>query len=249
MSASSVPASALWRHPEFRRGARDLVSIALGIGAWGLVTGVAMIKSGFSVPLALMMTFLVYAGSSQLASLPLIAAGAPVWVVWATAFCVNLRFLVFSAQWRPYFQHLPLRQRVTLGYLAGDLNYVMFMRRFPEPRPHPDQVPYFLGGAATNWVCWQLASVVGILLADLVPISWGLGFAGTLALLALAMSLLDDRASWVAGAVAGAAAIAAFAMPLRLNIVVAIAAAVTVVLLTRRPDRPVPPDPTQGGAR
>ena len=24
--------------------------------------------------------------------------GAPLWVLWATAFCVNLRFLIFSAQ-------------------------------------------------------------------------------------------------------------------------------------------------------
>ena len=33
--------SALWRHPEFRRGARDMTGISLGIAAWGLVTGVA----------------------------------------------------------------------------------------------------------------------------------------------------------------------------------------------------------------
>jgi predicted branched-subunit amino acid permease len=31
------------------------------------------------------MTLLVYAGSSQLAAIPLIVAGAPAWVIWATA--------------------------------------------------------------------------------------------------------------------------------------------------------------------
>jgi predicted branched-subunit amino acid permease len=85
-------------HPQFRAGFKEMSSVSPGIAAWGLVTGVAMIKSGLSVPLALCMTLMVFAGSAQLAALPLIAAGAPMWVIWATAFCVNLRFVIFSAQ-------------------------------------------------------------------------------------------------------------------------------------------------------
>lgn len=215
-----------------------MVGIALGIAAWGLVTGVAMIKSGLGVPLSLLMSLLVFAGSAQLASLPLIAAGAPVWVVWATALCVNLRFVIFSAQWRPYFAHLPLAQRLRLGYFTADLNYVLFMRRFPEQKPSPEQLPYFWGGVALNWCAWQVPSILGIALADQVPTHWGLGFAGTLALLGLTYSLLSDRATWVAAVVAGCAAVAAYALPLRLNIVVAIAAAVAIgVLMDHAPRR------------
>jgi predicted branched-subunit amino acid permease len=220
-----------WRHPEFRRGALDMSGITLGIGAWGLVTGVAMVKSGLSVPLALAMSLLVYAGSAQLAALPLIAAGAPVWVVWTTAFCVNLRFVILSAQWRPYFAGYPLAQRARLAYFAADLNYVLFMRRFPEPRPAPGQLPYFWGGTLTNWLGWQLPSIAGILFADAIPTTWGIGFAGVLALLGLTCSLLGDRAARVAAAVAGCAAVAAYALPYKLNIVVAIAAAVAIGLL------------------
>lgn len=226
-----APGAPAWRHPEFRRGAREMVGIALGIAAWGLVTGVAMVKSGLGVPLSVLMSLVVFAGSAQLAALPLITAGAPIWVVWATAFCVNLRFVIFSAQWRPYFAHFPLAKRLRLGYFTADLNYVMFMRRFPEPRPAPGQEAYFWGGVATNWAAWQGASMTGIVLADAVPTHWGLGFAGTIALLGLTYSLLHDRASWIAAAVAACAAVAAYALPLRLNIVVAIAAAVAIALL------------------
>lgn len=226
--------SALWRHPEYRRGARDMSGITLGIAAWALVTGVAMVKSGLGVPLSLAMSFIVYAGSAQLAALPLMAAGAPMWVVWATAFCVNLRFLIYSAQWRPYFVRYPLRQRLALGYFTGDLNYILFMRRFPEPRPASEQLPYFLGGVSVNWTAWQLLSATGVLLADSVPTHWGLGFAGVLALVALTYSLLSDRTTWVAAAVAGSAAVAAAALPLKLNIVVAIAAAVGAGLVMER---------------
>jgi predicted branched-subunit amino acid permease len=60
------------------------------------MTGVAMVKSGMSVFEAVAMTMLVFAGSSQLAAIPLLVAGAPAWVILATGFCVNLRFVVFS---------------------------------------------------------------------------------------------------------------------------------------------------------
>jgi predicted branched-subunit amino acid permease len=212
-------------------GAREMSGIALGISAWGLVTGVAMVDSGMGVPLALLMSLIVFAGTAQLATMPLIAAGAPVWVVWATAVCINLRFVIFSATWRPYFAGYPLGQRLRLAYFTADLNYVLFMRRFPQPKPAPEQLPYFWGGCLTNWLAWQVSSLLGIFLADRVPTHWGIGFAGTLALLGLTCSLLNDRATWITAAVAGCAAVAAYAMPLKLNIVVAIAAAVAVGLL------------------
>jgi predicted branched-subunit amino acid permease len=240
--ADSLPL--LWRHPEFARGAREMVGVSLGIGAWGLVTGVAMSNSGMGLPLAVLMSLLVFAGSAQLATLPLIAGGAPLWVVWATAACVNLRFVIFSAGWRPYFGRLPLGQRLRLGYFCADLNYVMFMRRFPEPQPAPEQLPYFWGGVACNWFAWQVPSMLGIFLAHRVPTHWGLGFAGTLALLGLMYSLLADRSAWVAAAVAACAAVAAYALPLKLNILVAIAAAVAVGLLIDHTSvrKPVPED-------
>jgi len=220
-----------WRHPEFRRGAREMTGISLGIAAWGLITGVTMVKSGMSVPLAVFMSLLVYAGTAQLAAVPLIASGAPIWVVWATAICVNLRFVIFSAQWRPYFGVYPLALRARLAYFTADLNYVIFMKRFPEARPAPEHVPYFWGGIAVNWTSWQVMSLLGIFLGDAIPTTWGIGFAGTVALVALMCSLLVDKASWVAAAVAGCAAVAAYALPLKLNILVAIAAAVAIGLL------------------
>jgi predicted branched-subunit amino acid permease len=218
----------------FRRGFADNFGPSLGISAWALVTGVAMIKSGLPLPLAVLMSLIVYAGSAQLAALPLIAAGAPLWIVWATAFCMNLRFVIFSAQWRKYFGHLPRAQRLTLTYFAADLNYVLFLRRFPEPTPSPEQIPYFLGGVSWNWLSWQMPSLLGIALADRVPAEWDLGFAGVLALLGLAYSTLAGRNSWIATGVAAAAALLAFRLPLKLNIVVAVAAGIAVGLLLDR---------------
>jgi predicted branched-subunit amino acid permease len=219
------------RHPEFIAGAREMGVVMPGISAWGLVAGVAMVKGGMSIPLALFMSFTVFAGSSQLAAIPLLSVGAPMWVIWATAFCVNLRFVIFSAQWRPYLMHLPRWQRLLFSYFAADLNYVMFMKRYPKPAGHAGQDRYFWGGTAVNWPMWQVPSVIGILLADVIPTHWGLGFAGVLALLGLLYSLLSDRTTALAALVAAGAAVAAFALPFRLHIVVAIAASVCVGLM------------------
>ena len=212
-------------HPEFRRGALEMASPVLGMAAWGLVTGVAMVKSGLTVAQALGMTLFVFAGSAQLASLPLIAAGAPLWVILVTAFCVNLRFVIFSAAWRPYFIHLPRAERIGMMYVAGDVTYVNFLRRYPGGQPAEGQREYFWGAVAVNWCAWQSASILGILLADRVPTQWGLGFAGVLALIGLAWSLTTERVLLVVMAVAAAVSVATYHLPLRLHIVCAIVVA------------------------
>lgn len=226
---------ALRQHPEAARGVRDMLPMVPGMAAWGLVTGVAMVKSGLDPWLALLMSLTVFAGSSQLAALPLIATGAPLWVVLLTACIVNLRFIIYSAQWRWYFGHLPRGQRVGLSYLAADINYALFIKAWPEPEPRPGQIEYFVSGAVVVWVGWQIPSIVGIVLADVIPPAWGLGFAGTLALIGLTCSLLVDRATWICAAVAALAAVAAYALPYKLHIVVAVAAAVAAGLLMERP--------------
>jgi len=219
------------RDAHFRRGARDMLPFGPGLAAWGLVTGVAMTQSGLGVGLSLLMSFTVYAGSAQLASLPLIASGAPIWVIWASAFCVNLRFAIFSSQWRVHLGHLPRRRRLVLGYLLADLNLLVFQKHWKGEGHQTGQARYAAGGAAAVWLVWQSSSLAGILLSSTVPLSWGLGFAGTLSMLGIAYSLLNDRTAWVAAIVSAAAAVAAFALPLKLNILVAIAAAVAASLV------------------
>ena len=227
----------LLHDPHFRRGARDMMGFVPGLAAWGLITGVAMTQSGLGVGLAILMSLTVYAGSAQLASLPLLASGAPIWVVWASAACVNLRFVLFSAQWRPHLNHLSRGRRLALGYLLADLNIVVFQRAWPSGKREPGQARYAAGGAVAVWLVWQSTSLLGILASSQVPLSWGLGFAGTLSMLGLAYALLVDKAAWVAAIVSGTAAIAAFALPLKLNILVAIAAAVAAGLLLEQAGR------------
>lgn len=226
------------RHPEFRVGVRDYQRLAPGIAAWGLMTGVAMVKSGLGVVESLLMALLVFAGSAQLAATPLLIAGAPIWIVLATGFCVNLRFVVFSLHLRPYLAHLPLWERLGHGYFTGDLNYVLFTRRFPHPATDAQgraaQQAYLAGNDFPNWCAWVGSSVLGVVLANFIPQGWGLGFAGILCLVGILCSLATTRLRLLAAGVAGTVGVAAYALPLKLNIVAAIAVAVLLCLVLEK---------------
>jgi predicted branched-subunit amino acid permease len=220
---------------------REMARVMPGLMTWALVTGVAMAKAGLPLSIAALMSLSVFAASAQLSAVPLMLAGAPLWVVWLTALCVNLRFVIFSAQMRPHMMAMPLRWRLMAGYLTADVTYVMTMARYGgQPSASASNVAplaYFVGLAVVNWAGWNVASLAGVVFAAWIPTTWGLGFAGILALLGLLVTLAKDQRTFLAAGLAATASLAVFALPYRLYIVVAVAAAVACGLLLDELDK------------
>ena len=162
----------------FREGARDYSPTLMAIFSWGLVTGIAMSKSVLTLPQALTMSLLCYAGSSQLAVLPLLAAKLPIWTVLLTAAMVNTRFVIFSVGLAPHFSYLPMWRRIVLGYFNGDVIYLLFQKKSFPAGYVPGKEAYYWGMALCSWLSWQVSSIAGILLASLIPDKWGLALAG-----------------------------------------------------------------------
>jgi predicted branched-subunit amino acid permease len=189
---------------------------------------------------ALAMSLLVFAGSSQLTALPLIAAGLPIWMTLVTSFMVNLRFVIFSLGLQAHFSYLPAWRRILLGYCTADFSYLFYIRRYPKPETiqerQADQeqlrLHWLMGMQFSNWLLWQLGSVAGILLASQIPNSWGLEFAGAIALLVIIVPMLDRAAARWAAVTAAVVAVATYGIPFRLNIVMAITAALVVGMMT-----------------
>jgi predicted branched-subunit amino acid permease len=206
----------------FREGYKVGMPTWFGVGAWGLVVGVAMIKAGLSVPQALGMTLIVFAGSAQLASLPLIAAHAPLWVIFTTALVVNLRFVIFSAILAPHFSHLSWRTKAVMGYLTGDISVALFMQKYPEFVAAQGKLAYLKGLVYPNWSSWQIGSIIGILLGSQIPASWGLGFAGTLAILCVMLPAVVNKAAVLGVFVAGGVAVLAAGLPYKLGLLLAV---------------------------
>jgi predicted branched-subunit amino acid permease len=221
-AASQQPDSKQHDAAAWREGFNAGLPTLFGIAAWGLVVGIAMVKSGLTPLQASGMTLLVFAGSAQLASLPLILAHAPIWVIFATALVVNLRFVIFSALLAPHFTQLSWRQRLLYGYISGDMTTAQFLQRYPTLEPDPGKLSFLKALIYPNWVAWQAGSLIGIFLGSAVPSEWGLGFAGTLAILCITVPLVVNSAALCGVLVAGAVAVLAFGLPYKLGLLLAV---------------------------
>lgn len=207
------------RRQAFRLGRRAILPYLPGSCAWGMVSGVVMVKAGLAVPWAIAMSILVNAASAQLAALPLIIAGAPLWVIIATGFITNLRFVIYSAALRPHFAHLSLGRRAALGFFMADFTFTRFMRAAQEgdlPAAHRDS--WFAGMVSANLVAWHCSALIGIIGASYIPTDWGLEFTGTLALIALMGPSLNARPALVGAVIGGVVALLAHGLPYKLGL-------------------------------
>lgn len=236
MKSPQASTSPVTHDPErtaFHEALRASAPAMPGIFAWGVVAGMAMMQSGLTLWQALGMTLVVFAGSAQLAALPLMAANAPAMVVFLTGLVVNLRFVIFAASMGPHFAHLPWHRRLWYGYLNNDIMMGFFPQRFPGHTlgNTSGKAGYFAGICYMNWLAWQSGSVLGILVASQVPSAWGVGFAGTLALLAVMIPLVVNPAALVAVVVAGAVAVLGYGLPYKLGLLLALLAGIAAASL------------------
>ena len=150
-------------------GLRDVAPILAGVVPFGMIAGAAAVAAGLTKPFAVGMSWIVFAGASQLAAIELLARNASWFVVLLTVLVVNLRFVMYSAVLAPWFARLPLPGKTALAYLLTDQAFAVTVAR---QRRGPDQVrlPWYYAGAALGlWSTWQVSTVGGILVGALVP--------------------------------------------------------------------------------
>ena len=213
-------------HP-FLRGARSgflaFLPLSVGLIPWALVVGMAMTSAGFTPLQAMGMNILVFAGTAQLGTLPLIVDQAPLWLIVATALALNLRFVIFSAAIAPCFAGVSTPMRWFAGHLLTDGSFACCfepMRAADDPRW---RLGYFLATGVWSWLLWQVFALIGILAAHRLPRDWSLEFMASIALIVLLVPMAKVRPMLVAALAGGASATLLRQMPLRLGIVTGIA--------------------------
>jgi 4-azaleucine resistance transporter AzlC len=210
-------------------GARACIPLAPGVLLFGMVCGAAAAGVGLTPGQSFALSWLVFAGSSQIVATQLFAAGAPGWVIVLTGWVVNLRFMMYSATLAQHFRGTSRVERWLAGYLLTDQAFAVTLARVLDGRK---DIPwFFLGIAATLWLFWQVASLAGIFLGALVPASWSIDFVVALTFIGVLAPLLRDRAM-AAAAVSGGLTSVYLVLPLKLNLMAAalIGAAVGIAL-------------------
>ena len=216
--------------PDFRAGAREgfriFLPLSVGLVPWALVTGMAMTSVGFSPLQAMGMNIIVFAGAAQLGTLPLIATGAPVWLIVACALAINLRFVIFSAAIAKGFRGLNTGTRWFCGHLLTDGVFAVTLDKMMHTDSAQWRLGYFLAPSLWSWVLWQAFALVGIFFAGSIPKSWSLEFMATIALMVLLIPMAKARPMLVAAVVGGGSAVLLHSLPLRLGLFVGLFAGI-----------------------
>lgn len=212
--------------PAFLSGAREgfaaFLPLSVGLVPWALVMGMAMVSHGFSPLQAMGMNIIVFAGTAQLGTLPLIAADAPLWLIITTALALNLRFVIFSAAIAPGFRGVGSPGRWLAGHVLTDGVFATCLDKLLRVDDPLWRLGYYLAPALWAWLLWQVFALTGIYAAGFIPKSWSLEFMATIALITLLVPMAKVRPMLIAALVGGTSATLLRNMPLRLGVVVGI---------------------------
>ena len=216
---------------ELAAGIKAEMPILLGVIPFGMVYGVLALQAGLSAEMAQAMSSVVFAGSAQFVVVQMVGAGVPAAMLVATVFVVNLRHALYSASVAPHIQQLSKAWKVALAYVLTDEAYAVTIRHYGEDGEAGDRHWFFLGAGITLWSGWQLSTLAGIVLGAQVPQNWSLEFALPLTFIALMVPWVKDRAGVAAALVAAATVVFASDLPLKLGLLAAALAGISVGML------------------
>ena len=218
----------------FLEGVQAVLPALFGLLPFSMISGVAAVNIGIPPFSALLMSFLVFAGASQLVVIDLIQQhGLPI-VIILTGLMMNLRFMMYSAAIAPHIRHAAAKWKACFAYLLTDQAFVVSIAHFQRGYRKDLKGWYYLGTALSIWIVWQIGAATGIFLGSQIPESWSLDFAVPLIFLSMLVPAVKDRASKAAAIVSGATIILAASLPLNLGLLVASGLGILAGLLFER---------------
>ncbi len=159
----------------FFKGALIILPLSIAVIPWGILAGSLAVEAGLFDIQAQAVSALVFAGSVQLVGMGLIKAGASLTTLLLTTLFLTSRHLLYSATMRTRISHLPVHQRLILGFLLTDELFAVCSHQTRKQF----HFWYAFGAGLSFYLIWQLASLSGILLGQSIPNldQYGLDFA------------------------------------------------------------------------
>ena len=212
-----------------------MAPILVSILPFALITGVVAVRLGFSPWQASLGSVLIFAGTSQIAAMQLLAQGAPLVVILATIFFINLRFVMYSASIASHFRGTRPGAKALVAYLLTDQAFMIGLYGFEQRPGLAQRLRFYIGAAVSLWMVWQVAVIVGALVGARLPDNWGLEFAVPLTFLALLVPAIVDRATVAVALVAAGVSVLAHGLPWNIGLMLgALSGLVVGVLVSRR---------------
>ena len=171
----------------------------------GATYGVVARHSGLGVFEASAMSYIVFAGAAQFATLELLKGGAGVGEIAIAIVLINSRHLLMSAALRPFLSGEPLVKRLGLGYVLTDEAFAMGIGWFRRERR---EISYYATFGVALWACWNTATIIGAIAGASFehPERFGVDFAITAVFVAIVATSARHRADLVIALVAAVVA-------------------------------------------
>ena len=167
---------------------KGLLSVAphmFSVIPFGIVCGAIGIELGFSPVLVYAMSIIIFGGASQIVFLQLLSGGASALIAVTSVGVINSRHLLYGAVLSEYLEKLSFIKKLLISYLVVDQGCAESNRFFQKNKNEPYLHYHLLGSGGTLWICWQLATLSGIILGSFVPEELGLKFAVPLTFIAI----------------------------------------------------------------
>jgi len=213
---------------------RRAMPLVLGTLPFGLVAGATAASVGLDWFAASAMSVIVFAGAAQLSALELMRADAPALVIVAAAVVINLRMVMYSAALAPRFRGVPGPMRALCAYILTDQSFALSALRFEEPEGTSHPVWFYLGASLPLWICWQITTVIGVVVGARVPPELSLEFAVPLIFIAMAIPAIRSRHGLVACGVSVGVVVLASSVPYGLGLILAAIAGVAAGAASER---------------
>ena len=218
-----------------KKGFLDVIPLTIPVIPFGIIYGVIAIEIGLSPLVAFCMSFIIFAGSSQIAFAQLFSAGASPLVMISSVAVINSRHFLYGAVLSQYLNKLNCYWKILLSYLMTDQAFSVSLSYLKKNHKKKNAHFHMLGSGLTLWFLWQLSTLAGIILGNIVPEQLGLTFAIPLTFLSLIISELRKKDHLIVIAVSGLASLALYDFPFKIYIIVSafLALGVSYILITK----------------
>lgn len=201
----------------------------------GLVVGILITERGVPAFLGYSTSWIIFAGSSQLAAVELIADNASAAVIVLTVFFINARHIIYSAALRQRLSIYPTWVRVLMPYVLTDQLFAVTETASELADPTPRyRLWHFLGAGFFLWSVWQVAVIAGLFVGDVVRDEWQLIFSVPILFLGLMILSVTNQAGMAAAVVGGTTALLGRDLPSGSGLLIAIIAGMTVGALVEQ---------------
>ena len=218
----------------FKKGSLAVAPHMLSVIPFGIICGAIGVEMGFNPYLVYAMSIIIFGGASQIVFLQLLSAGASTFIAVTSVGVINSRHLLYGAILSEYLEKLTLLKKLIISYFIVDQGFAE-SNKFLKKNKNQKNIHYhLLGTGITLWICWQISTILGIILGSFIPEELGLKFAVPLTFIAILVNEFRKVDQVIVIFVSGISSLLFFDAPFKSYIIISPLVALFVASLVLR---------------